>query len=317
MPNSSSSFLCTIGIPAYNEECSLSRVLESLDKQEFSENWKIHIVVVANGCTDNTLSVAQAFGYANCNEPCEAEFGELHWWHFMGKRYAFSVCSVPTASRNNAINIIHNFSSGNVILLFDADVYVGSGVVKAMCQAFVDHPEHGVVASNYVGELAPLDRSQRRVTEWCRIILSNAMNNFDNFSVRVDGRGYGYRRDLVSEHPDLIAIDLWLEGVAWQRTRGCVYVRDVYVTYRFPRTYQDFVTQHIRYVKTIDDLTHKYPEMMAFVYRNRKMVLSDSRRPFLIYRLIGWVFFKWLALRARTYTYKEGESWEIIRSTKW
>lgn len=317
MPNSNSSFLCTIGVPAYNEERSLSRVLDSLDQQEFPENWEIHIVVVANGCTDNTLSVAQAFGHAHCNEPQEVSSEGIHWWHFTGKRYAFSVCSVPVASRNNAINIIHNFSPDGVVLLFDADVSVGPGVVKAMCQAFMTHPEHGAVASNFIGEIAPLDRSQPWLAEWCRIVLSKAMNNFDRFGVRVDGRGYGYRRNLISEHPNLIAIDLWLEGIAWQRTKGCVYVRDVYVTYRFPRTFQDFVTQHIRYVKTIDDLTHKYPELMALVYRNRKMVLGNSRRPFLIYRLIGWIFFKWMELRARNHTYREGESWEVIRSTKW
>lgn len=308
---------CTIGIPAYNEEKTLPVVLTSLDAQEFPADWKFRLLIVANGCIDATVKIALDFGYEKCDELyAEEADGEIHWWHFHGKRYDFSVCEVSTASRNYALNVIHKYSQSDIILLFDADVQVGAGVVKAMCKAFQENPEHGAVASNFIGEIAPKDPSEAWLAEYCRIWISRAMNNFDRFGVRIDGRGYGYRRSLINEHPKVIAVDLWLEGIAWQRTQGCVYLKDVYVRYGFPHNFREFVLQHKRYVKTISDLSKAYPHHLDLIYNGRRRVQGYSRKPYIFYRCLGWLFFTWLALSTRTSTYREGEPWEVIRSTK-
>lgn len=317
MQQVSSKPLCTIGIPAYNEEKTLPSVLATLDEQELPENWEFHLFVIANGCTDATVEVALTFGrQREYTLDAEESDSTAHWWHFRGAKYRYSVCEVSVASRNYALNLIHKNSQGDIILLFDADVRVGAGVVKAMCQAMQDHPEYGAVASNFKGEIARRHADESWLAATCRIWISRAMNNFDRFGVRVDGRGYGYRRGLISEHPDVIAVDLWLECVSWKLTKGCIYLRDVYVTYRFPAIFTEFIIQHKRYSKTIADFSTAYPHDLAFIYQQRRKVQQKFRSPYVWYRCIGWLFFTWLSIRTRKSTYLTGEPWEVIRSTK-
>jgi len=317
MDNATTIQRCTIGIPAYNEETTLPIVLETLRQQELPDDWHIHIIVAANGCKDRTVLMALQFGHDTCSAPQEVVQQEMHWWHFSDPAFDYSVCEVPIASRNYALNLIHEASVSDVIILFDADVRLGPGVVKAILRAFSENPQHGAIAPSFVGDIDPVNPANGRFAEWCRIWVSRAMNNFDQYGMRLDGRGYSYRHHLIDEHPNVIAVDLWMEGTVWQRTAGCIYLTDVEVRYQFPKNFREFVTQHLRYDKTIADLRRKHPDVVAAINRGRKQFgYKRGRPPYLVYRLIGWMFFKWIALHARSRIYEEGKPWEVIRSTK-
>lgn len=307
---------CTIGIAAYNEEKTLPAMLNSLKQQMLPKNWKFHTIVVANGCTDNTVHTALTFGLSNWGKPHAFQSGKEQWWNFTRDSHNFSVCEVPIAKKSYALNIIHRSSPSGIILLFDADVQLDPEVIRAMCYAFSDCPRWGAVAVGYQGQIPSIDRSRSYCRELCRIWVSKAINHFDQHCARLDGKGYGYRRWLIDEFPSLTAVDTWLEGVAWYRSAGCVYLSGVYVRYLFPQTFEELVTQYIRYAQTSKNLSCKYPKMLSHIRKKRRQSYDSGGRLSLMYRMIGWLFLRWIDLKASTSSYREEEKWEVIQSTK-
>lgn len=88
--------MVSIVIPAHNEEQVLGRLLGQLVPSVRTEEFDI--VVVANGCTDNTVKVAQSFGSA------------------------VRVISIPVASKREALAIGNRAARGFPRLYVDADV---------------------------------------------------------------------------------------------------------------------------------------------------------------------------------------------------
>lgn len=308
----------TIGIPAHNEERALPTLLESLSRQHLPRNGPVSVVVVANGCTDSTTQVAIRFGRQNWGVPRVVRDEALAWWFFGDSPYSFSVCEVAVASKSRALNIIHKTADSGVFLLFDADVRLGPGVIKAMHRAFLDFPQHGAVAVQYRGRIPPANKSRDCLSECCRLQVSRAINHFDQHSVRLDGKGCGYRHSLINRgHAKMIPVDMWLEGKAWRDSSGCVYLQDYYVEYVFPQTFQDLMKQYIRYSSSIDLLSDEYPDLVRCLRSGRRQVNRSMETPGLRHRVIGWLFLRWVDLRARNMTkYDEGEKWEAIQTTK-
>ena len=107
----------SIGILAYNEANEISITLHSLFQQSLFKkadgNTTIEIVVVPNGCTDNTAAIATATlkeltqGFT---QPC------INW----------RVCEVKEPGKANAWNLyVHEFSAptADYLLLMDADIH--------------------------------------------------------------------------------------------------------------------------------------------------------------------------------------------------
>jgi len=267
---------------------------------------------------DCTTQVALRFGRQNWGTPKVNQDETSLWWSFGDPFYSFSVCEVALASKSNALNIIHKTASGGIVLLFDADVRLEPGVIEAMHQSFLGFPQHGAVAVQYRGQTPTVNKSRNYISEWCRLQVSKAINHFDCYSVRLDGKGYGYQHSLIDgKHPSIIPVDMWLEGMAWRHSSGCVYLRDYYIEYRLPQTFEELMTQYIRYNKSIHMFSDEYHELFCCLQRGRKQLNHSLQKSALRYRLIGWLFLNWVEWRAKNITkYDEGEKWEAIRSTK-
>lgn len=52
---------CSIGVTAYNEEANISRLLDALLSQQLRSVEISEIIVVASGCTDNTIPIVESF----------------------------------------------------------------------------------------------------------------------------------------------------------------------------------------------------------------------------------------------------------------
>ena len=102
-----------IGILAHNEEEIISQTLKSLFSQDIflNKGYEIKIIVLANGCSDNTVDIAKTsiekFNYK------------------LGVKY--EVIDKKTPGKINAWNdIIHKHSSGqeNYIIFMDGDIII-------------------------------------------------------------------------------------------------------------------------------------------------------------------------------------------------
>ncbi len=88
--------MISVIIPAYNEEKVIARCLKGLDDQEA----RLDVIVVCNGCTDNTAQVATKASSSA------------------------SIISIDMASKTNAINIGLKHCRFKKILLLDADIFL-------------------------------------------------------------------------------------------------------------------------------------------------------------------------------------------------
>ncbi len=101
----------SIGILAYNEESRIGATLQGLFAQDIFAKYSTEVVVVANGCTDTTASIAR-----------ETILDNQALWSVRGST---RVVELSTAGKSNAWNkFVHEFSSPRAAVLFlmDADI---------------------------------------------------------------------------------------------------------------------------------------------------------------------------------------------------
>lgn len=121
----------SIGIFACNESASISKTLESLLKQSLFNNSSnydlIEIIVVPNGCTDDTAEVARAKLRELIGEP---EQSNIQW----------QVCEINQPGKSNAWNFyVHQFSdsAADFLILMDADIeFIETHTLSNMLDVF-------------------------------------------------------------------------------------------------------------------------------------------------------------------------------------
>lgn len=106
----------SLGILAYNEALVIPKTLESLFKQSlFTEpnpNWEIEILVIPNGCKDETASVSQTL---------------LEKWiqSSVSSQITGKICEIPEPGLANALNrYVHEFSApdSDYLIVMAADI---------------------------------------------------------------------------------------------------------------------------------------------------------------------------------------------------
>lgn len=105
--------MITCGIPAYNEEKSIKRTILTILPQL---NEKDELIVVASGCTDNTVEEVKSI-----NEP----------------RIRI-IIQKERKGKVSAINIILKEAKGEIIVLCDADVIISKGSIKRLVNHLKD-----------------------------------------------------------------------------------------------------------------------------------------------------------------------------------
>ncbi len=103
----------SVVIPACNEEKYIEATLNSLNQQEFKD---YEAIVVCNGCTDNTETIAK-----------KQENGSI------------TVISFPEANVSKARNIGAGKANGKVLLFLDADSTLEPDALSKINEQFTDH----------------------------------------------------------------------------------------------------------------------------------------------------------------------------------
>ena len=106
--------IISVVIPAHNEQSVLSRCLEALLAD--AEPGEFEVVVVCNGCTDETATVARGFGDS------------------------VQVCGIPVASKIAALNEGDARVSGFPRFYLDADIVLGTRELRTVADALDDQP---------------------------------------------------------------------------------------------------------------------------------------------------------------------------------
>ncbi|WP_329376784.1 glycosyltransferase [Streptomyces sp. NBC_01351] len=215
--------MTSIVIPAHNEGRVIGRLLDALlaDSADGSD-----IVVVCNGCTDDTAEVAGARGPR------------------------VRVVDIPTPSKHTALRVGDEHARGFPRLYVDADVVLGADGVRALVAALDGTPEFLAAAP---GRDIPLAGCAWPVRAYYRVwqrLPAVREGLFGRGVIAVTEAGHA----RIAALPPLMADDL-AASLAFGRGERTV-VESARVVVHPPRTWSDLVKRKVRAATSSAELEH-------------------------------------------------------------
>lgn len=241
--------MTTVIIPAHNEARVIGRLLRLL--LSAARPGELEIIVVPNGCTDDTAEVAASFGPS------------------------VRVIAIPAASKHEALRAGDHAAKGFPRLYVDADVELQTEDVRALASALLNP---GVLAA---GPERVLPMSG---VHWLVRWYYDIWTNLPEVRVGLFGRGViavseaGHQR--VAGLPALLSDDL---AVALMFADGeRIIVKDAQVVIYPPRTMGDLLRRRIRVATGVSQIEHdqsapdstaqtRLTDLLAIVRREPRM----------------------------------------------
>jgi poly-beta-1,6-N-acetyl-D-glucosamine synthase len=117
----------TVIVPAYNEEVTLEYTLDSIVKADYPNK---QIIVVVNGSTDQTYSIASRFKRK-----------------FSNNSNVISVIRKKEKGKSSALNYALRFAKGDIVVLVDADSKIERNALTEIAKQF-QNPNVNAIAGN-------------------------------------------------------------------------------------------------------------------------------------------------------------------------
>ncbi|HMQ29567.1 MAG TPA: glycosyltransferase [Chloroflexaceae bacterium] len=286
---------CTIGVLAYNEERNIVQVLRSLVAQRLYACEVDEILVIASGCTDRTVPLAQ-------------EFARQH-------PMVRVVAEAERAGKAAAINHLIALARSEVVVLVGADTLPDPLAVQHLVRPFAD-PTVGMTGARVIPLNDPRTFLGMVVQMLWRVhhILAQRWPKL--------GEMVAFRK-VIDAIPVASATDeVALEALITARGYRLVYAPEAIVYNRGPQTYHDFLLQRRRifaghlqvaardsYVASSMPVLHLVWLAYAGVRRRPDLLVVALMATLLelFARLLGWLDFR----HGRPH-----HIWRQVRSTK-
>jgi cellulose synthase/poly-beta-1,6-N-acetylglucosamine synthase-like glycosyltransferase len=239
----------TIGIPALNEEKTISELLRALLKQRLDKVVLKEIIVNVSGSTDNTETHVKEMIKADSRIKLISG----------GKR----------EGKASALNDILREARGDILLFIDGDVVLEKDAVLNLLEPFFQDEQVGVCSGNtmplkqredFFGFASLFIRSLHH--EMCNYLMSMGL------VPKVNGSFYAVRRDVLKSLPiTVISDDEYASLLAQKKGYKIVYVPDALVYTEDPSSFGSFVEWQKRiisgqmYMKR--DFNYEVPTMKA------------------------------------------------------
>jgi glycosyltransferase involved in cell wall biosynthesis len=216
--------MITIGIPTYNEEKVIEKTIHSVLTQISLDD---EVIVVASGCTDNTVPLIQNIAKKDAR-----------------------VRLIEEEERNgkaSALNLIIQNASSDIIVQTDGDVVLEQGAISRLIRHF-DNPKIGGVSGNPVA-LIPKSNllhdwtmmSYRKIGEVRQ--AETAKGVFWHLS----GYLLAFRKKALPNVPFAKgAVDAWMGRIIQKNGYSMVYEANAKVFVKAPLTIKDFIAQKAR-----------------------------------------------------------------------
>jgi len=242
--------MVAIVIPAHNEQSVIGRLLEALT--ETSLDGPPEIVVVANGCTDDTAGTARAY-------------------------QGVTVVETPVPSKTRALALGDQYVSSFPRLYVDADVVLRAQDVRALCSALRDQDLRAAGPTR----MLPMDGASWSV-RWYYDVWQRFRGVreelFGRGVVAVDEAGHG----RISDWPEAMSDDLVM-AMSFERSERAV-VPDAHVLIWPPKTYADLLRRRVRAMTGNRQLELATPSTVTRRSESRPGELARiiARRPWLV-----------------------------------
>jgi len=268
----------TIGVCAYNEEENIGDLLARLINNPSPLGLNVEqILVVASGCTDNTVSIVSDYA-------------------FQDPRVRIIVEN-EREGKTRAINQILSSCRTEFLVLIPADVVPSSSAIQLLVEALAETPEVGVVS----GHPTPVDNGEGLAAYAVRMIWrmhhhALALVDGEGMGAHATGELMALRRRCVQFVPDDIVNEDAYIGIQAHKNRYKVrYCQDALVYIDGPKNIVEFIRQRRRILTghlQLKQRTGQFPRTLeAMAVRDLRQVFPILRREFRDYPRDIWRFF--------------------------
>ncbi len=280
---------------AHNEAASLPDLLESLASCPPISVGAWPVYVMASGCTDGTVAIAQRFGR---------------------RHETMDVKVVAEDSRTGKLHSVNRFVDtvdARVAVFIDADVRIGVGSLERLVSTLQEDPGIGIAVA--------IRRSVDEASDFWGF-CEEVQAALHNVLPPKAGRLYAIRMDLAHVDEQAAADDTFQEWACWTAGRRIVRVEEAVVTNRGPRTAGDYVRLRRRIIVQHTNLLRRTGYRPATM---RRWELARAawrlRRRRHIVRMTGAATLEVIALALATWdVHARGRDylvWPVVESTKY
>ena len=168
-------------IPAHNEADYLPACLDALLASDAAD---VEVIIIANGCTDNTADIARSYAAP-----------------FEGKGWSFHVLDLAEGGKLGAWNAGEAAASGDTLIYLDADVIISAPLIGQIAQALQgEAPRYASGTPNVT--LSGQDALTRHYTRFWETIpfMTQGVPGFGVFAMNRAGRArWGAWPDIISD----------------------------------------------------------------------------------------------------------------------
>jgi len=288
----------TVGIPAYNEEANIGKILEAILSQELVKGISIsEIIVAADGCTDRTVEIVKEYQQKN----------NLIKLLYQDKRLGLTF----------AVNNILKNAKGDILIMTCADTIPTKKVVSYLVSPFFNEKNIGAV----VGRAVPVNDPN---TMWSYIGHLFFKWNYSPDFLMVDFEAMtAMRKDLLEPIPPNTGIsnERYLHKVITDKGFKVIHAPNAIVYSKFPDNLKDFISQrrrnlfrHMQMKRLGMDVPHISPAKGAMVVL--KSLTLNPKKMFWLNVAVLLTFYCYILAWLDNIMGKSHAKWEMTESTK-
>ncbi|MDK3016775.1 glycosyltransferase [Pseudodonghicola flavimaris] len=283
--------MISVIIPAYNEEGYIGETLELILRSERpgdgANGLPPEVIVVANGCRDNTVAEAEALAPA-----------------FAARGWGFRVLDLEKGSKTGAMNAGSAAARHGALLFVDADIHVTPGLIAAL----------GRVLDRETPCYASGRPRIRRAETWVSRQYARFWQRLPFMAKSVAGCGvYGVNgagRARWEEIPEVISDDIFVRSHF--TAPEMVAVPETY-SWPIAEGLARLVRVRRRQNEGLEELFGRYPELQA--NRGRTAPTGLRKLALLVCDPLGFAVYAGVALAVRTPLFANRSRWERGRDT--
>jgi glycosyltransferase involved in cell wall biosynthesis len=173
-------------IPAHDEAGYIGPCLEALLASDpVPDQISPHILVLANGCSDNTADIARSYGE-----------------RLRARGWQFDVTEIATGGKLNALNTGDRQAGGDIRVYLDADVIVDTGLLPELAALLnTSEPRYAGGRPRVSTAKSAVTRAYARFWQRLPFVSGSTVPGFGIFAMNQAGR------DRWGDWPDIISDD--------------------------------------------------------------------------------------------------------------
>jgi poly-beta-1,6-N-acetyl-D-glucosamine synthase len=277
--------MITVGIPTFNEERVIARSIRSALAQISQAD---EVIVVASGCTDNTVS-------------------EVKRVMSTDKRVRL-IIEAERNGKSSALNLIIRNAGSDIVVQMDGDVELQEGAIRNLLSHFKDQ-QIGAVSGNPI----PVISRKHVFHDWTVMSYSRAGRLREQESKtgvfwHISGYLLAFRKRALPEVPFAKgAVDAWMGKIIQSNGYRIVYEPEAKVLVKAPLTVRDFINQKARVRAGYYDLIRQTGKAPRTVHRE----ISWLPRELMNVPLTAWPYFLFSGF---VYLYSWMKGWYLSKT---